>query len=286
LAQWLAVDALAKIARGDSGRAVRNLEASYVLGECLAHRLELTSQIAAVALQEFQAGLVRKLDPVPPHWRGRLQEAYNGEPLRKAFAYEAYNCRERGRRVSTVPFYRKMARNERLLWRTFGRLWYRLSMADVSSSYLEQMRELEKLGPCALDYFGPAREIGRSLPWWNTLGKMGLLNLGQYWERGIRLQVDAELTAKVLDIREARDRNGGAWPPSVPGIEVSRCSKARFVYAVKDGAVSLAFDRVMKVTDRPGKITLPLWYTAAAPTGEACAVASPRPRAVGEERSP
>ena len=173
--------------------------------------------------------------------------------------------------MSLVPFYRKTARNERIFWRTFGRLWYRLSMADISSRYLDQIRGLKKLGPCALDYFGPATETWRSIPWWNTIGKVSLLNLGFYWERGIRLQVDAEFTAKVLDLREARDRNGGAWPRSVPGIEESRCSKAHFVYEMRDGAVSLTFDREMKRTDRPGKITLPMRYTAAAPFGDALA---------------
>lgn len=265
LGDWLAADALASEAKGDHERALRALEASHALAGALATRLELISQISAIALQQLQAGLVRKLDPVGPQWRGRLQEAYSGATLRKAFAYEAYLYRERGRQMAEVPFYRKTTRNERLFWRTYGRIWYRLSMADVAGRYLEEIRELDRLGPCAPDYLGTPGAVARTLPWWNSIGKMGMLNLGHFWERGIRLQVDAEFTARVLDLREARDRNGGAWPASVPGIGTSRCPGARFVYEVRDGAASLTFERQMKPTDRQGKITLPLRYVAPAP---------------------
>lgn len=269
LAEWLMADGLSGIAEGDPGRAALDLEASRVLVGGIALRLELPSQAAAVVLQDFQVGFLRKLDPAPPHWKARLGDIFGGAALRRAFAFEAYIFLERGRQVARVPFYRKMARRERLFWRTFGRLWYRLNMVDVAQRYLEEMRLLESLGPCAYDYKGPAHGIAGSLPWWNTMGRVGLMNLGYFWERGMKLEVDAELTAKILDAREARDLNGGAWPESVPGIEVSRCPEARFAYSAGSGAgMSITFDRALKFEDRPGKITLPLRFTSGAPAGE------------------
>ena len=77
-----------------------------------------------------------------------------------------------------------------------------------------------------------------------------------------RLEIDLELTAKLLDLKAAREQNGGRWPSTLRGIEESAaCPRARWIYETGgDGKMSLALD--YHVPSGTG-IVLPTLYVSA-----------------------
>lgn len=82
------------------------------------------------------------------------------------------------------------------------------------------------------------------LSWWNPTGKIIYAIAapnGNEVARGFRLELESELTEKVLKLRAARQANGN-WPSVIPGIESSVCKNEKWNYAVTpDGSATLAF---------------------------------------------
>jgi len=270
LQQCLAVDAMASFRGGDGGRCLRSLDASWALVESVSERPDLFSQDAALAMIRIQAGVLRKLEGVPPLWIDRMRVEVLRQALLRSFQYEAWGYWVQGRRLSRVPFYRRLNSRERILWRTFGRAWYRIVMADTSGTYLDEIRTLVALGGCGSDYRTAMGGILNRIPWWNTIGKGNVENLGIFWEREEYLKLDLELTRKILEVRRLRDENGGDWPKAVPGIEVSECPETSWTYAATPvGGMTLSFSREGTLPNAGRRILLPLRFEVPGTAGPA-----------------
>jgi len=61
------------------------------------------------------------------------------------------------------------------------------------------------------------------------------------WIRVARLELDLELTQKIMVANGSRESDGG-WPETIPGIEASRCPGAQWRYRVNaEGEVAISF---------------------------------------------
>ncbi len=266
LAEWLVADALAQLAEGRSCEALRDLAGARRLTESLRLRPELLSQDAALATARMCAGVLRKLDRCPEGWEPDLLPGAFEPELQRAARYVAWSYREAGRRSAAEPYTGRMARREGLLWKTFGRLWFRLSMADAGERFLAEVAEAQRLGFCSADYPATLDRIARSTPWWSSIGRFGIVSLGRSWASMRQLQLDLELTRKLFEVRAARDPVSGAWPRTVEGIEKTRCEGARWDYAVEeDGSAFLRYAGSVARPDRPGRIDLPVEFWLPAP---------------------
>jgi len=98
---------------------------------------------------------------------------------------------------------------------------------------------------------------------WNVLSKITFGSLDDVPRRVARYELDREMTAKLLDLKWAREELGGRWPASLAGIEQSpTCPGDRWVFdATPGGGVSLAFSRPVEWEGLHG-IDLPLHYVA------------------------
>ena len=78
-----------------------------------------------------------------------------------------------------------------------------------------------------------------------------------------RLEIDLELTVKLIDLRNERSEAGGRWPESVPGIErSSACPGDHWDYAVEPGGgMTLAFARQISWPNQAG-VVLPTRFSA------------------------
>ena len=67
-------------------------------------------------------------------------------------------------------------------------------------------------------------------------------NLRSIFERADRLALDAELTGKILRVKEARAATG-AWPPPSADLAASRFPGFAWNYSVDGGAMTIALNR-------------------------------------------
>ena len=81
--------------------------------------------------------------------------------------------------------------------------------------------------------------------------------------RVARLELDFELTRKLIELEAARRGNAGRWTAAVPGVEDSEaCPHDLWVYGVEpDGSMSIALSREVSWPD-PRGLVLPTRFTA------------------------
>jgi hypothetical protein len=137
----------------------------------------------------------------------------------------------------------------------------RLGLAGAADAMAQQVQIALAAGPCPEGLSPKMVETINAIPKWNFLAKLAVPNISSSLGRGYRLQLDLELTQKVLLLREARDKNGGTWPEAMPGIESSICPNGAWSYTRTSDRVTLAYNRTPRFTDiKPSALVLPLRY--------------------------
>jgi len=88
------------------------------------------------------------------------------------------------------------------------------------------------------------------------VGEVLVPNLADVPYRLARLELDLELTVKLVDLRTARSEAGGRWPESVPGIDrSSACPEDHWDYTVEPGGgMTLAFARQISWPNKAGVV--------------------------------
>ncbi|MCI4398064.1 MAG: hypothetical protein JHC34_04415 [Acidobacteria bacterium] len=258
LGEWLFVDAMARFANHDSAGGLGDLEATWVLEKGLLSRPELVFFGSAVAMARERAGVLRKSGLAPPEWQARLDPAPYEKEFMSALQFEAWKYWNAGQMTAMAPYASRAARREGWLWKSFGRLWFRLSMADAGIACLDQIAILERQGWCNSSMAAGADFIARDLPEWSASGHFGVTRMSIPWTSVTQLELDLELTQKLFIARQARSASE-RWPPAIPGIEKSRCPGTRWFYAVnQDGGMTLAYSGSAAREKRDGRIDLPM----------------------------
>jgi hypothetical protein len=224
--------ALSEIERRRYGSAARYLEASWRLKEATAARPSIMWQMLAIAAARWELGVLRKMPTSDPGW-----------PQRLTFAVQ------RSRTLDVV--------GEELLLSDRAD---RFTEADYAESvaYLKGLervaQDLNTMDPCSL-----TRAASQSV-WRRALGEAGQSsagdivapNLGNMVRRAYRLQLEGELTAKILQLRSG----GGAFEP-----ESAVCPGARWSsYQLPDGSTNVRFAGHYEDWD-DGGIRPPLQFT-------------------------
>jgi len=258
----LAAEALVELQRGSDATAAEDLEASWRLHQALAARPEMISALVDMALLRIQAGLLRKQGSASPVWRERLGTVDPRAQLLTAYKVEACGILEVGRSANWT---RIMVTNPRLQHLILAKLthgYVRLCAANGAGTFLDMVELLRSTDPCARDTKERVDAILKKIPRWNFFAAIALSNLTSSWQRADRMKLDLELTSKLLQAREARDRNGGRWPEAMPGLEGSACKGERWSYTLTPERVTLAFSGEVKMD--PGKsLVLPMSYEQA-----------------------
>lgn len=253
----LAADALEALSRGDAASAMLDADAGWRMGEAMETRPELISALITMASFRYPAGILRHVDGAGETWRRRLEGYVPRESVARGWEYEAASMLELGRGGLFDP---AQGPTRRLRDR-ITRPYVRLSVAGSLGTMLEMLETAETAGPCPEGLEARIDEVIQRIPSWNALAKLAIPNTASSWQRAHRLQLDLELTGKILLAKEARDANGGAWPDAVPGIEASVCPEGRWTYARSAGRVSITYDRVPRFNDlKPSALVLPMTY--------------------------
>jgi hypothetical protein len=253
----LIADALAASARGDSAGGQRALEASWKLNEGLVPRPDIVSQLIAVAVARYEAGALRGVGARSDVWAPRL--AAMGARARLVDALVL----DHPRSTDMAAHYRRV-RPEGVGWwvHNFVSLleepYARLADASYSDAWRRALTELR-------DEPAFRERAPDPKPGWNTtaiLMSIALPNIRNSFERADRLALDAELTAKILRVKDAR-RAQGAWPQPSAEISSSRFSGLSWNYAVDGGVMTIALARALPKP--PSPFVLPTSFSSRLP---------------------
>jgi len=243
LCRLFLADSQACLARGDQGLAAQDVDAVWRLSEGLAGRPELISQLVAMSMRRMAVVAVRHLDAPSPEWESRLAAYDPALGILTSFRCEAAlmgtvaDEPEIGGVLSSSP-------------KGFGgrlqtalvRPYLRLCCAGAQDLLLQQIQRLRAAGPCAPDAVLLKTGFAEAdVPWWNFVARIALPNMGASWGRAKHIQIQSELSRKVIALKTARNA-AGAWPPTIPGLETSFCTAEKYTYTVTpEGGAVLAF---------------------------------------------
>ena len=239
--------ALFRVASGDTAGGERALLASWNLAAPERQRADVPSRSIAWIATHLELGVLRTLAVNDGPWRARIAAWDPRESVRRSWALEAWTTWEAARRRREAgvaegapqgPLARLVgAPGQRLVAAAFLDGWRAMTDAATKSPVSD--------GDGAFLAAAFRKGMGR----WAAAAPPNPM-LASAWMRADRLVLEAELTNKVFDIRARRDASG-AWPPAIPGIEVSKGKNVSWEYAVTaDGRASIRTNRVLTWPDR------------------------------------
>ncbi len=271
LARILMTAALVEEHAGHHGQAGDLLEACWSLSRSFSGQSDLTSQLMAVALGKFQAGVLRKMSESPVQWLDRMSGV---EPWRGMLDT-----------VEAAPFSARsgdVALDESR--RTGARAW---------SAAMDRLRGLS---PCEVsklsdaEIWKPAREeIARSIeeggdPSLRSLWDFEVPNITRAIQRAGRLLVDRELTAKVLELRQEKVASrDGRWPEKFLDLDSRVCPGVSYEYQTRGAAMAVRFQG--PIDDGGATLVLPLSFEARAPRPTPTPIGARRPAVTPRPRS-
>jgi hypothetical protein len=259
LQRFLAVRALIEARRGDTDAALHTLEGAWRLNEVVSARPELISQLIAVAAAKIHAGVLRKLDSPAWGWADRLRSGDLFMTFLAAFQNQAWFSPD--------------ARDLTGEAGTFGRILRQVAgefeERDLCSWTPEKLRET---------WTRAVRDQSRE---GSSAADIAVPNLIESLARWRRYQVDAELTALVLDARAERAASRRrTWPAKLHGIGAGVCPDGPWSYKTSgNGTATFAYEG--RIAESPSvALKLPLTFTAGTPTAP-----SPREPKPGRKRN-
>lgn len=245
----LLADALLQQLQGRHETALQDVETSWRLNEPLQNTPYFGLKRISFFVTTLHVSTLLHLDPVPKIWRDRLIHLRPVTSMLGALRTEITLWPER---YSEARYARNTMEK---LKRRISDFYVVSCMESASERYLER---LERIDPerafCDREYPDASiMALRNDLPFWNRV--QGLLDddADAYLQRASRQAFAIELAIKILDLRAARDANGGRWLRTYPGIETSTtCPDDFWKYRVtRQGIASLEFSRPLRWKPRP-----------------------------------
>lgn len=256
LQRLLIADALARAQTGDHAGALADLDASWRLNASLWERPVLITQLIAISVARMQAGTLRQLEDVPEAWRERLFEHDSRASFLDALRFEGWVWSQ----VPNASWSALGAGDWTSRMLLIAKPYVEFCMADISGDFRERLVNLARVDElCDNDLAPLGANLEVEVPRWNLIGDIVVpTNVGAAVDRLARLEVDLELTARILELDTARTADG-TWPDSVRGSSRSEaCPNDAWVWSVSDDdELTIALSREVVWPDQHGAI-LPL----------------------------
>ncbi len=241
--------------------AQRALEASWILNEGVRKRPDVIAVLLGIAVSQRQVGALRKLDVEGKAWWERLEGLKPRSAMMEALVLSHLQRLKRFQEGGEDL----LGGTESKSWGHWvsafmTRPWNRLGEADYSEALCSELARLRDAPlsdrPSEEPSSGPPRTIREAI-------SFAIPSTRNVFNRADRLVVDAELTAKILEVKELRKKNGGRWPAAAPGIESSKFPGASWRYEVSpDGRMTLSFSRDLESPYPTSRLALPLRFSS------------------------
>jgi hypothetical protein len=244
LQKLLVAYAMAKNEQREDVEALATLEACWRLNGSIRDDPYLITQLVAMSIARLQAGALRQIERVPAHWRDRLVEHDFRDSFFTAMLVEAWHWTQiEGPQI----FDERTGRATRLAW-TFIRPYAKFCLADLSDDYRRRLLSLAD-GGNSCDYYlvGRQESLDVPVPFWNIMGAMVQPSILGALDRLARLELDLELTVKVLAL--------GSEPWDERMERSSTCPEDSWLYKTgPQGSKSITFSREISWPDQTGVI--------------------------------
>ncbi len=223
------LDAAEQLRAGREKQAGEILDASWRLNEALSdNNPSLVTQLIVQAVIRLQQPILRIFPRSPAGWPERLRHLDLQSRILRGLRYEAFGAH---RAASLDPSILGIKPRPRTLAR-----WAIWDYARRLSAILDDLprQDVRTFDPDAFN-----REKLKSIPRWQTVARLMLPNFWDSWPKSAHVELEAELTALIL---EERDRLAIGGPPRPANRRASRVKGLSWVYEDLPGGTAVHLD--------------------------------------------
>jgi hypothetical protein len=229
----LAAEAFYAYASGDPAGATRALEASWRFGQVLVDYPQLEAHEAALTVLELQAAALRRV-PIPGHgWQERLRALDPTARARRAYLCRTWQLR---RQAETL-----LAERHPLL----APILQPLVVVLATQHHEATLSAVIALDSGSVGSFDPglfaAHQVAR-VPRWNQFARSAMISSWDSWPRSVRAGLLAELTRRVLRIRELYRTGETADLTGLRPLQPSRVTGLDWRYQVTETGVVVTLE--------------------------------------------
>ncbi|HEV7509926.1 MAG TPA: hypothetical protein VGS07_33950 [Thermoanaerobaculia bacterium] len=235
LQKVLLLEAREQLQAGREAQAGEILETSWQLNEAMAdNNPVLITQLIAQAVIRLQQPVLRSFSKAPAGWPARLLRLDRRSRTLRALRCENFSAYLTSTFDRPIPDARWGTRPQILI------RWMLWDYARRLSAMVEMLpqRDVRTFDPEAFE-----REQRAAIPRWQIIARTLLPNFGEFWPRSARIELEAELTALVL---EERERLAAGAPPRPTNRRPSRVQGLSWIYEDLPGATTLHLDGDLK----------------------------------------
>jgi hypothetical protein len=252
LQRLLALDILEKNRLGQTKPMLESLEVSWKLNQSLRNSPILIGQLVSVITARIHAGVMRKLNGLPPEWQQRLLEHDYRKSLLTSLEGQAFLV------------YTAIRRTPLSEWGLGGIIflepavgtYHRWGAIDTIKVNREIYAQLPRENVCSFD----TDSTSQKLAWWNPDRNSLYPSLASMWRKPGRLMLELEMTQKIMQAKELAAKPG-KWPQSLPDLESSICAGYKWIYKVSpDGTMSISLSQIPAWFNHTTEV--PLTYSA------------------------
>jgi hypothetical protein len=252
LQRLLALDILEKNRLGQTKPMLESLEVSWKLNQSLRNSPILIGQLVSVITARIHAGVMRKLNGLPPEWQQRLLEHDYRKSLLTSLEGQAFLVCTAIRRTPLSE------------WGLGGIIflepavgtYHRWGAIDTIKVNREIYAQLPRENVCSFD----TDSTSQKLAWWNPDRNSLYPSLASMWRKPGRLMLELEMTQKIMQAKELAAKPG-KWPQSLPDLESSICAGYKWIYKVSpDGTMSISLSQIPAWFNHTTEV--PLTYSA------------------------
>ena len=250
LHQIIALDALNRTGENQSEQALKAFEASRKASEFFRERPEAAFQMINLLAASTQNYVVRKMNDVPADQRERLAAGDYRRLAARVLEYEYAS-------EYLLPNSENSMTPQNLTDKVFPFSRFNAAL-DTSEAVWETVADLQRR-----DFCSPSNSNGGAkLAWWNTGGKIVFPAALQIWRNFVELSYDAELTEKVLRLKEFRATSAQPdLPPELTRMKSTLCDDSNWtVEKQSNGSLIISLNRaadLIKDEKTPLIYTLP-----------------------------
>jgi hypothetical protein len=247
LQKLLLLDVYEQLRAGRAARAGEILETSWRLNQAVADNSPiLITQLIAQAVIRLQQPILRSFSRAPAGWPERLLRLDQQSRILRAFRCEAFSAH------LTSTFDRPLPDTK---WGTQGQAFLRWVVWDYARRFSAMIEQLPRREVGSFDPEAFEREQRAAIPRWQVLARTLLPNFWDVWPRSAHVELEAELTALVL---EERERLAAGGPPRATDRRPSRIKGLSWIYEdIPDGTVVHLDGELRSKEERP----VPLRFT-------------------------
>ncbi|MFY9823459.1 MAG: hypothetical protein WAM82_18910 [Thermoanaerobaculia bacterium] len=231
----LLLEAREQLRAGREAQAAEVLETSWQLNEAMAdNNPSLITQLIAQAVIRLQQPVLRSFSKAPAGWSERLLHLDRRSRTLRALQCENFSA------YLTSTFDRPI---RDAMWGRRPQTLLRWMLWDYARRFSGMVETLPQRDVRTFDPDAFEREQRSTIPRWQIIARILLPNFGEFWPRSARIELEAELTALVL---EERERLAASGPPRPTNRRPSRVQGLSWIYEDLPDGTTLHLDGDLK----------------------------------------